>query len=172
MHNNTDVLNFFLTHGHDVNCVGKIGSTLLHDAAESSKLEMIRFLLEFGPNVNACNSRGETPLDLAPWHSKISEEMREEMKKILASIGQHDNREEIIVLLEQHGAVRSQKIHSNPMAGAATSEMQTQEKSTPLNPDPDRLGRLLDAFDDELLMQATVGNLSDYFFPGSTPPSP
>ena len=41
------------------------GATALHAAAFAGRLEIVRLLIECGANVNATNSQGKTPLDLA-----------------------------------------------------------------------------------------------------------
>lgn len=51
--------------GHDVNAVGQDGYTAMHAAAENNHLEVLKFLVTHGGQVDAKVVSGKTPLDLA-----------------------------------------------------------------------------------------------------------
>ncbi len=93
-----DTLSFFLSHAHDINNRSMHGITLLHEAVRDRQLGVIRFLLTFNPNINAL-TEGQTPLDLAY-------QLRD-VPPVLT------NRSEIIALLQQHGAFRSEALRQN-----------------------------------------------------------
>jgi uncharacterized protein len=48
-----------------MNEANKDGNTLLHFAARSGNVELIKKLIESGEDVNAENNKGETPLQIA-----------------------------------------------------------------------------------------------------------
>jgi len=62
-----DDIYFFLSQeGTPINAGDSTGSTLLHHAAQSnSTMQMLEFLITRGASVNAVNSAGKTPLELA-----------------------------------------------------------------------------------------------------------
>ncbi len=61
---NIDVVALLLEYGADVN-VGIYGFTVLHHAASSGYVHIVKFLLSAGADVNARNSEDQTPLHLA-----------------------------------------------------------------------------------------------------------
>jgi len=55
--------------GANVNARSAYGDTTpLHEAAEEEKLEILRYLISKGADINALNSRGQTPLDISTSH--------------------------------------------------------------------------------------------------------
>jgi len=75
-----------LAAGTDINeRAGEHDSTALHAAAYYGKLEIVRFLIEKGADMNAKNKHGQTPRDVA-WHDhenreKFSEPDRESKRQ-------------------------------------------------------------------------------------------
>lgn len=56
--------NYCLNHGIDIDFKddGVIGNTALHNAVKNDYLEIAKYLIEFGSNINAENNYDETPL--------------------------------------------------------------------------------------------------------------
>mgnify|MGYP003589530097 FL=1 len=53
---------FYINSGYDLNVKKGNGNDLLLYASLSNKLEIVKLLLDFGFNINAPNSFGQTPL--------------------------------------------------------------------------------------------------------------
>ena len=72
--NRTDVTEFLLSRGADVNKrSGDDHATALHWAASSNSTDVIELLLKHGASPNIKNSRGRTPIDYArDWDSKAA----------------------------------------------------------------------------------------------------
>ncbi len=77
INNNEDLVSFalhpdmihsierMLERGADINSIQKCSVTALHTAAAGGGVQMVKFLIEHGANVNARDCRGETPLATA-----------------------------------------------------------------------------------------------------------
>jgi ankyrin repeat protein len=59
--------------GADVNAIGDMGSTPLHEAVETGHTAAVKFLVEHGSRTDVRNAFGRTPLDIAEidGHSEI-----------------------------------------------------------------------------------------------------
>jgi ankyrin repeat protein len=64
-----------VSHGADVNAIGKKGETAVASAAEHGDLEAVRLLLEKGADVNVPDYRGYTPLMLAAHYDRDAVEI-------------------------------------------------------------------------------------------------
>ena len=49
----------------DINEKNEHGYTALHYAAMNNCLEVVKFLIENGANINLCNKKGQSPLEIA-----------------------------------------------------------------------------------------------------------
>jgi ankyrin repeat protein len=69
---NLEMAEFFISLGHDVNAARPVDEkfkiTPLHTAAESGSIEMLRYLVKKGADVNAGARQHETPLHIAVRH--------------------------------------------------------------------------------------------------------
>jgi hypothetical protein len=77
----TDVVEFLLAHGADINAKDKDGNTPLHCAAllnRSVELNVLSYLIAKGADVKAKNSAGKTPLDVAPPRKSVGLSARRE----------------------------------------------------------------------------------------------
>jgi len=61
----SDMVEFMLDHGADINAPGEDGWTPLHFAAAHGHTFIVRFLLDNGARVDAAAADGSTPIDLA-----------------------------------------------------------------------------------------------------------
>src|ERR1043166_1912406 len=73
---NLEMAELFLSLGYDVNCArpvdeGKFKITPLHSAAESGTIEMLRYLIKKGADVNAGARQNATPLHVAVRHKYL-----------------------------------------------------------------------------------------------------
>ncbi len=78
----TEVAEFLVSKGSDVNAQNRAGQTPLHMAAGAGHLEVVQLLLKNGADANAKDSRGQTALDLAQKaeHNAIVELLQKQME--------------------------------------------------------------------------------------------
>ncbi|VDI23281.1 Hypothetical predicted protein, partial [Mytilus galloprovincialis] len=86
-----DIANTIIKHGADPNYQNEDGSTPLHIACETNKLEMVKTcLVQYNVDTNKEDNKGRTPLDISKIHKlkDISELLieREQINKTLVSI--------------------------------------------------------------------------------------
>ncbi len=67
------------------------GSSALHGAAITGRLEIIRVLINAGADINKLDSYGRTPLGKVAFHPFISEKNRIEITKVLLNSGASPN---------------------------------------------------------------------------------
>ena len=74
LHNHTDVVDYLLAQGADVNAKTSTGITPLHEAAQNGNKEITELLLAHKANVNAVDNQGWTPMARAQkWgHPEIA----------------------------------------------------------------------------------------------------
>ncbi|EAY16508.1 hypothetical protein TVAG_348180 [Trichomonas vaginalis G3] len=63
------LLEYFLSHGANINGKDKYGDTALHMAAWKNSKETAEFLISHGANINEKNKNGETALHTATWEN-------------------------------------------------------------------------------------------------------
>jgi len=70
-----ELVKLLLNHGADPHNCTTFGSTMLNDVALDRDLEVARFLIEAGCDVNEQDDSGDTPLITAVWTSRINLDM-------------------------------------------------------------------------------------------------
>src|SRR4051812_4526332 len=126
---NLEMAEFFLSLGYDVNTprpldTGKYKITPLHTAAECGTVEMLRYLIKKGADVNAGARHQETPLHIAVRHKYLEKvkfllehgakpDLEDEEGKTALAIAVELQNDAIASLLQQYGA----KMTGLPVAG-------------------------------------------------------
>uniref|UniRef100_A0A6C0I6D6 Uncharacterized protein n=1 Tax=viral metagenome TaxID=1070528 RepID=A0A6C0I6D6_9ZZZZ len=81
--NNVEIAQLLISFGADVNCKANFdGSTPLHSACFTYNIDLIRFLLSAGADVDSVKQNGETPL-----HSACGERANEDVAMLLLNSG-------------------------------------------------------------------------------------
>jgi ankyrin repeat protein len=81
------MVKLLISYGEDITQTVPEGTTLLHLAAEKGHADVVELLIQKGAALNAENSQGDTPLDVAINHGQkkaanIITEMAIERKKV------------------------------------------------------------------------------------------
>ncbi len=106
LRDNTEIAQFLIEKGAEVNAKSRDGSTPLHSAAFLGHTEIAELLIQKGAEINPENYRGETPLDVSAVNWETTEfiagllKIRVDRKKV--RIG----RTKIVEILRQHGSGR------------------------------------------------------------------
>jgi len=111
----TDVVEYLIAHGADVDAKNSSDETPLHAAAAKGHKEIVELLIAKGAEVNAENMRGKTPLQLAADedHKDVAELLIEHGANVNAKDSQgrspldrakDKGHTEIVELLKKHGA--------------------------------------------------------------------
>jgi ankyrin repeat protein len=80
LNNCTEVAQFLLKHGANVDAKSREGATSLHIAAQKNNLELVKLLLAYKADINATDSKHRTPMDRAlEWHHpNVAEYLRKD----------------------------------------------------------------------------------------------
>ncbi|EAX90040.1 hypothetical protein TVAG_294210 [Trichomonas vaginalis G3] len=100
--NSPSLLEYFLSHGANVNDKDENGKTALHYTAVNNSKEIAEVLLSHGANINEKNENGDTALHIAAWNNS------KEIAEVLLSHGANINEKmkmETPHFILQHGII-------------------------------------------------------------------
>ncbi|EAX98539.1 hypothetical protein TVAG_281370 [Trichomonas vaginalis G3] len=116
MFNIPSLLEYFLSHGANINGKYKDGATALHFAALNNSKEAAKLLISYGANINEKDTYGETALHIAAWnnnketaellisHGANINEKKNKFSQTALHFAAYSNNKEMAKLLISHGA--------------------------------------------------------------------
>ncbi|XP_034698942.1 potassium channel AKT1 [Vitis riparia] len=106
--NNLKLLKQIVHYGGDVTQPKNTGNTALHAAVCEENIEMVKFLLDQGADIDRTNDHGWTPRDLA------DQQGHEDIKALFESCKEHRSQSTIGISEERHGIRFIGKFKSDP----------------------------------------------------------
>ncbi|KAL6331118.1 hypothetical protein AAG906_009546 [Vitis piasezkii] len=105
---NLNLLKQIVHYGGDVTQPNNTGNTALHAAVCEENIEMVKFLLDQGADIDRTNDHGWTPRDLA------DQQGHEDIKALFESCKEHKSQSTIGISEERHGIRFLGKFKSDP----------------------------------------------------------
>lgn len=109
-----DLLKEIIKYGGDVTLLNSLGMTAMHTAISEENVEIVKYLLEQGTDIDKPDVHGWTPRALAEYQG------HEEIKELFNLMQPSSNKEANVSPLEMPGAPYLKKYQSDPMIRLST----------------------------------------------------